>query len=94
MLLLPAADMLLDITVDLCFYSIMSDVGDNNFIRYIYRGEEGEIIPEDATHITIDASVTVIHEAAFYEETNIIEVICVTMASKRLNHLRSSIANP
>ena len=54
----------------------MSDVGDNNFIRYIYRGEEGEIIPEDVTHITIDISVTVIREEAFYDNPDIVEVIC------------------
>ena len=54
----------------------MSDLGDSNFIRYIYRGEEGEHILLDATHITIDASVTVIREEAFLEHHNIVEVIC------------------
>jgi len=55
----------------------MSEVGDNNFMRYIYRGEEGEIIPRGATHnITVREDVTVIRARAFYEHPNIVEVIC------------------
>ena len=54
----------------------MSDRGDNNFMRYIYRGEEGEIIPREATHITVHKDVTVIHEQAFFHHPNIVEIIC------------------
>jgi len=55
----------------------MSDVGDNNFIRYIYMGEdEDEIIPRDATHIIVHESVTVIRAHAFHHHPNIVEVIC------------------
>eukprot|EP00573_Skeletonema_grethae_P001674 CAMPEP_0201686702 /NCGR_PEP_ID=MMETSP0578-20130828/1049_1 /ASSEMBLY_ACC=CAM_ASM_000663 /TAXON_ID=267565 /ORGANISM="Skeletonema grethea, Strain CCMP 1804" /LENGTH=78 /DNA_ID=CAMNT_0048170789 /DNA_START=17 /DNA_END=249 /DNA_ORIENTATION=+ len=52
----------------------MSDVGDNNFMRYIYRGEEGEIIPDDATHIFVAAKV--IRAEAFQWHFCIVEVIC------------------
>ena len=55
---------------------IMSDHGDNNFITYIYRGEEGEIIPDDVTRIIVDVSVWLIRAEAFRGHTNIVEVIC------------------
>ena len=54
----------------------MSDVGDDNFMRYVYRGEEGEIIPRGATHISVREDVRVILAYAFYEHPNIVEVIC------------------
>ena len=54
----------------------MADVGDNNFMKYIYRGEEGEIIPWGATHITVAEDVTFVRSRAFYEHDDIIEVIC------------------
>ena len=59
----------------------MSEVGGKNFMRYnfmryIYRGEEGEVIPRGATHIIVNESVTVILRAAFYNHPNIVEVIC------------------
>ena len=54
----------------------MAAVGDNNFMRYIYRGEEGEIIPDGATHITVAEDVTVIREEAFRSHPNIVEIIC------------------
>ncbi len=54
----------------------MSDVGDNNFIRYIYRGEEGEIIPDGATHITVAEDVTFVRARAFEGHPNIVEIIC------------------
>ena len=49
---------------------------DNNFIRYIYRGEEGEIIPLGATHITVHEDCTFVRARAFREHPNIVEVIC------------------
>ena len=49
---------------------------DNNIIRYIYRGEEGEIIPREATHITVAEDCTFIRSRAFAGHKNIIEVFC------------------
>jgi len=57
-----------------CF--TMSDVGDNNYVRYIYRGEEDEDIPDDVTHVTMREDVTVVRREAFYRHRNIVEVIC------------------
>ncbi len=54
----------------------MSDVGDDNFVRYVYRGEEGERIPQRATHIIVREDVTVIRERAFQWHQSIVEVIC------------------
>ncbi len=54
----------------------MADVGGNNFMRYIYRGEEGEEIPREATHITVAAGVTFVRARAFQEHPNIVEIIC------------------
>eukprot|EP00573_Skeletonema_grethae_P006891 CAMPEP_0201710248 /NCGR_PEP_ID=MMETSP0578-20130828/58528_1 /ASSEMBLY_ACC=CAM_ASM_000663 /TAXON_ID=267565 /ORGANISM="Skeletonema grethea, Strain CCMP 1804" /LENGTH=386 /DNA_ID=CAMNT_0048199273 /DNA_START=126 /DNA_END=1283 /DNA_ORIENTATION=+ len=53
----------------------MSARGDDNFVRYIYRGEEGEVIPDGATHIAVREDVTNIRSRAFFEHRNIIEVI-------------------
>ncbi len=52
----------------------MAERGDNNFMRYVYRGEEDEVIPPDATHIFVTAKI--IPERAFNEHANIVEVIC------------------
>ena len=52
--------------------AIMAEGG--GIIRYTYRGEEGELIPREATHITVLARV--ILEGAFQMHPNIIEVIC------------------
>ncbi len=54
----------------------MSDVGDNNFVRYIYRGEEGEHIPLRVTHVFVHEFATVVRREAFVGHPNIIEVIC------------------
>ena len=54
----------------------MADVGDNNFMRYVYRGEWGEIIPDEATHITMAEDCTFILASAFAGHPNIFEVIC------------------
>ncbi len=54
----------------------MSDVSENNFMRYVYRGEEDEVIPLGATHITVREDVTVILRSAFRVHRNIVEVIC------------------
>ena len=45
-------------------------------VWYIYRGEEGEIIPRDATHILVDKDCTLVRAEAFYQHPNIIEVFC------------------
>ncbi len=54
----------------------MAARGDNNFTRYVYMGEEGEIIPRGATHIIVHEDVTIILPSAFRAHPNIIEVIC------------------
>eukprot|EP00984_Skeletonema_dohrnii_P032694 scaffold27230_cov155-Skeletonema_dohrnii-CCMP3373.AAC.3 len=51
----------------------MAAEGDR-IIRYNYTGGDEEV-PRDATHISIDASVTVIPEDAFQGHPNIVEVI-------------------
>eukprot|EP00985_Skeletonema_marinoi_P016681 scaffold8993_cov207-Skeletonema_marinoi.AAC.37 len=51
----------------------MAAEGDH-IIRFNYTGEH--VIPHDATHVTIDASVRVIPEDAFISHPNIVEVIC------------------
>jgi hypothetical protein len=47
-------------------------------IRYVYRGEEGEhnIIPREATHITVAEGVTFVRAHAFQGHPNIVEVVC------------------
>eukprot|EP00984_Skeletonema_dohrnii_P026925 scaffold16330_cov88-Skeletonema_dohrnii-CCMP3373.AAC.3 len=47
----------------------------DNITTYIYRGGRGEVIPLDATHITVDKSVTVIRARAFYDNPHIVEAI-------------------
>ena len=42
--------------------------------RFNYTGEDEEV-PDDVTHVTVDKSVTVIPEEAFYDNRNIVEVI-------------------
>ncbi len=54
-----------------CF--IMAAEG-GNFDRYIYRGEDGEVIPEHVIYVFEDA--TVVRRRAFFEHPNILEVIC------------------
>ena len=54
----------------------MADVDDNNFIRYVYRGEEGERIPREATHIFVGKDVTCVRAHAAFYHRNIVEVIC------------------
>ncbi len=54
----------------------MSDVGDNNFMRYVYMGQEGEVIPDGATHIFVHDSVEVVRAWNFSQHHNIVEVIC------------------
>ena len=62
--------------------SIMAAAGGNDIIRYIYRGEVGERIPWEATHITVAETCTVILRDACgsfgeYPRTNsIVDVIC------------------
>ena len=45
-------------------------------MRYTYRGEVGERIPDEATHITMGEDVTFVRTRAFAWQPNIIEVIC------------------
>jgi len=48
----------------------------NNQTLYIYRGEEGEAVPDDATHVLVELSVRVILRRAFRGHPNIVEVDC------------------
>ena len=48
----------------------------NNQTLYIYRGEEGEAVPDDATHVLVALSVRVILSGAFRWHQNIVEVDC------------------
>ena len=43
---------------------------------YSYRGEVGERIPEEATHITVAEDVIFVRPLAFAHHPNIVEVIC------------------
>ena len=52
----------------------MAAEDDNNFMRYVYRGEEGEIIPREATHIFVLARIVLAR--AFQRHPNIVEIIC------------------
>ena len=54
--------------------SMMAAAGDNNVVWYIYRGDKGEIIPDDATHIIV--LVKVIPRQTFWKHRNIVEVHC------------------
>ena len=58
------------------FINMVIDVGASNTIRYIFTGEEGEVIPRNATHVSVHPSVTVIREGAFEEHQNIFELVC------------------
>ncbi len=59
-----------------CATPIMAAEG-NNIRRYIYRGEEGEVIPDDGKSIGIvHEDITVILANTFDGYRNIIEVIC------------------
>ena len=49
---------------------------DGNIIRYMITGEEGEVIPRNATHVSVHPSVTEIPLWAFYRHSNIVELIC------------------
>ena len=54
----------------------MADMDDNNFMRYVYRGEDGEVIHAEATHIIVAEDCTFVRANAFREHPNIVEVIC------------------
>jgi uncharacterized protein YidB (DUF937 family) len=54
----------------------MESEGDIIIIRFIFRGEDGEVVPADATHVTVHESVKVIPAEAFYEHQNIEEFEC------------------
>ena len=55
----------------------MAAEGNNNIRKYIYRGEEGEVIPDDGQIIVVvREDITVILANTFENHHNIIEVIC------------------
>ncbi len=55
---------------------MMAVEGDNNFVRYIYRGEVEEVIPRHVTHITVREDVRVVRRYVFSEHFYIVEVVC------------------
>ena len=62
--------------------SVMAAEGGNNIVRYLYRGEESEIIPREATHITVAEDCTFVRARAFHRHPNIVEVICHARVKK------------
>ena len=48
----------------------------NIIVRFLYTGTEGEIIPDEATHITVAESCTFVRARSFWGNRNIVEVIC------------------
>eukprot|EP00984_Skeletonema_dohrnii_P007720 scaffold2832_cov132-Skeletonema_dohrnii-CCMP3373.AAC.5 len=54
----------------------MAAEGGYNMVRFTYTGAEGEVIPDEATHITIDKSCTFVHAEACSRHPNIIELVC------------------
>ncbi len=58
----------------ICFFAMAAEGG--NIVRYIYRGEEGERIPDNATHVTVHEDATAVLNRAFEDHRNIVEIIC------------------
>jgi hypothetical protein len=54
----------------------MAAEGEDNVIRYTFTGEDSEVVPADATHVTVHESVKVIPSRAFYWHRNIEEFQC------------------
>jgi hypothetical protein len=54
---------------------MMAAEGNNNIVRYTFRGEEGEIIPRHVTHVYV-VNVAAVPAHAFEDHPNIEEVIC------------------
>ena len=52
----------------------MAAEGSGNIVRFTYTGEDGQVIPDEATHILVKAKV--VHDHAFSSHPNIVEVIC------------------
>ncbi len=52
----------------------MADEG-GTIVRYVYRGDEGEVIPRHVTHVTMHELTTVVRDYAFFNHPNITEVI-------------------
>ena len=57
---------------------MMAAMDDNNFMRYVYRGEErvNVLIPREATHITVAEDCIFVRAYAFWRHPNIVEVSC------------------
>ena len=54
----------------------MAAEGEIVIVRFTYTGADGEVIPDEATHITVAEDCTFVHEQAFERHPNIIEVVC------------------
>jgi hypothetical protein len=54
----------------------MAAEGSNNIVQFTYTGADGEVIPLEATHITIAEDCTFVRAGAFRGHRNIVELVC------------------
>jgi hypothetical protein len=62
----------------------MSAEDDDVIIRYNFTGEDGEIVPRDATHVTVDKSVQVIPARGIHSLT--VPLFETSRYARRQNH--------
>ena len=53
----------------------MAEAG-RRIVRFTYTGEDGEVIDDEATHVTVAESCTFVRARAFRYHPNIVELIC------------------
>ncbi len=70
------------------------DTQNTNIVGRGYRGEFGEYIPHNATHIIVREDVRVVHVRNFRQHPNIVEKSSVTIKLKRLQKRHSGAALP
>ena len=62
------------------FFFIMAAEGGNNIVRrrrrFTYTGADGEVIPDEATHVKVHTDTTFVRARAFLQHPNIVQVIC------------------
>ena len=54
----------------------MAAEAEADIIRYVITGEDGEVIPPNATHVSVHPSVKVIRRQLFYAHRKIVELVC------------------
>ena len=62
----------------------MAAEGADNITWFIYTGADGEVIPDDATHVFVDVKIIPTH--AFVQHPAIVEVICHDKVEKIEEH--------